>query len=148
MFLGCQECTCLHCWHQPHHRPVHEGDMYMKVRRSCLRSRAQEPYESQGGCPLHNSYGLWRRKAKVNSLACTASGDAAGGGGPSRCQVFWTCSPWYEACSVPLNSLHLVDVCPSQSCVSVLLYVNTDRTDRKGRGAEDVHLTFHVAPEI
>ena len=30
-------------------------------------------------------------------LACTAfgeSGDAAGGGGPSRCQVFWTCSPW------------------------------------------------------
>ena len=64
----------------------------------------------------------------------------------ARC--FGPVAPGYEACCVPLNSLHLVDLCPSQSCVSVLLYVNTDRTDHNGRGAEDVHLTFHVAPEI
>ena len=31
---------------------------------------------------------------------------------------------------------------------SVLLYVHSDRTDQSGRGADDVHLDFHTAPEL
>ena len=36
-------------------------------------------------------------------------------------------------------------------CVHVhlmLLYVHRDRTDCLGRGAQDVHLDFHTAPDI
>ena len=49
----------------------------------------------------------------------------------ARC--FGPVAPGYEACCVPLNSLHLVDVWPSQSCVSVLLTsTQTVRTIRVG----------------
>ena len=34
------------------------------------------------------------------------------------------------------------------SSSSMLLYDNKDRTDYKGRGAQDGHLDFHTAPEL
>ena len=36
----------------------------------------------------------------------------------------------------------------SELCSSVLLYVHRDPTDYLGRGAQDVHLDFHTAPEL
>ena len=103
---------------------------------------------------LPNSHGLWGRKAtvsvKVNLLVPLMESPETMLVEETRheARCFGAVAPGYEACCVPLHSLHLVNVCPSASRVSVLLYVNTDRTDYKGRGAEDVHLTFHIAPEI